>query len=133
MEPYRHSSQLKYGTEELTSNFKTDLFSGNWPNKAYKQKLLQFLCYCFLGICNKELNVFYGFFLSLEAKGDSSQPSVFRIFSHCQRNRNFNSAWQFNERGVFSPVFEWREDPALYISDSSIHQIFLPKLEKTVR
>ena len=39
------------------------------------------LLYFFLGIYNKGLVVFYGFFLSLEAKVDCSQSS-FRIFSH---------------------------------------------------
>ena len=68
-------------------------------------------------------------------RGTAHSPLFFVFFSHCQRNRNFNSTGQFNERGVFSLVFGWREDPAflLYISYSSIHQIFLPKLEKTVR
>ena len=102
MEPYRHSSQLKYITEELTSNLKLIYFT---VIVLQTETIAILLLYCFLGINNKELDVFYGFFLSLEAKGDSSQPSVFRIFSHCQKNRNFNSTWQFNERGVFSLVF----------------------------
>ena len=92
------------------------------------------LLYFFLGIYNKGLVVLYGFFLSLEVKVDCSQSSVFRIFSHCQRSRNVKSTGRFNERGVFSLVFRWREDPAfrLYISDSSFHQIFLPEIEETV-
>ena len=39
------------------------------------------LLHCFLVIYNKELVVLYGLFLSLEAKVDCSQSSVFRIFS----------------------------------------------------
>ena len=102
MEPYRHSSQLKYVTEELTSNLKLIYFTvidlTRLTNRNY-------VLYCFLGICNKELNVFYGFFLSLEAKGDSSQPSVFRIFSIVKGIATSIVTGQFNERGVFSLVF----------------------------
>ena len=87
------------------------------------------LLYFFLGIYKKGLVVLYGFFLSLEAKVDCSQSSVFRIFSHCQRSRNVKSTWQFNERGVFSLVFRWREDPCTFLIVVSI-KYFCPKLRK---
>lgn len=87
------------------------------------------LLYFFLGIYKKGLVVLYGFFLSLEAKVDCSQSSVFRIFSHCQRTRNVKSPWQFNERGVFSLVFRWREDPCTFLIVVSI-KYFCPKLRK---
>ena len=65
--------------------------------------------------------MFFGFFLSLKAKVDRSQSSVFRIFSHCQRNRKVKSTARFNGRfpasgGVFSLVFGGREyrQPAGY-------------------
>ena len=67
--------------------------------------------YFFLGIYNKGLVVFYGFFLSLEAKVDCSQSSVFRIFSHCQRSRKVKSTRRFNERGVFSWYLDGGKTP----------------------
>ena len=80
------------------------------------------MLYCFLGEYNKELVVLFGFFLSLKAKEvDCCQSSVFRIFSHCQRNQKVKSTVRFNERfpassGVFSLVFGGREyrQPAGY-------------------
>ena len=87
------------------------------------------LLYFFLGIYNKGLLVFYGFFLSLKAKVDCSQSSVFRIFSHFQRSRKVKSTGRFNERGVFSLVFRWREDPCTFLIVISI-KYFCRKLRK---
>ena len=110
------ATQLVYRT--VNEQFKTNLFNSNGPNN---RTIAILLLYCFLGEYNKELVGFFGSFLSLKAKVDRSQSSVFRIFSHCQRNRKVKSTGRFNERfpassGVFSLVFGGREyrQPAGY-------------------
>lgn len=119
--------QLKWIAELLTStemNLKLIYFTVVLQTETIAIVLLYF----FLGIYNKGLVVFYGFFLSLEAKVDCSQSS-FRIFSHWQRSRNVKSTGRFNERGVFSLVFRWQEDPCTFLIVVSI-RYFCPKLRK---
>ena len=100
MEPYRHSSQLNYITEELTSNLKLIVYSTVFDlTRLTNRNYCNFAVILFLRLHNKELVVFYGFFLSLEAKWSAHSP-LFSLFFPIVKE----STGQFNERGVFSLV-----------------------------
>ena len=98
MEPYQHSMQPNWFTELLTRNLK--LIYLRVINLT--TELLQFCCYI------------VSWASTIKVKVDRSLSSVFRIFSHCQRNQKVKSTVRVNERfpasgGVFSLVFGERD------------------------